>query len=337
MDGGRRLLQSLARGFTGILPRARARASDPSVSIGASVAGHASRKAPAARRAKRPALRPRRRRLGPWERAGSIVCRRGFGTALALGLLTATGVYGAVHGGLYDQMVEEFGTPANLVAKAAGFGINVVTITGQKELVHHEILAASGITGRDSLAFLDVAAVRERLRKVPLIADANVRKLYPDQVVISVTERKAHALWQLNGNVSVVAADGKVIDKLRDQRFNSLPFVVGEGANVAVGEYQAIVAEAGSLRHQIRAGTLVNGRRWNLKLKNGMDIKLPEHDPAAAMKRFAALAGAHKLLDKDVMYFDLRTPGKLAARLSIEAAARRDEAGKKPKGAGGGA
>lgn len=336
MDGGRRLLQSVTRGLSGILPRAGARAGQAAVSNGSSIAGHASAKAPPAR-PRKPAPRPRSRRPGPWERFTALVTRRGFGTALAIGLLTATGVYGSVRGGVYDKMVEEFGTPANMLAKAAGFGIDVVTITGQKELVHHEILAASGITARDSLALLDVAAVRERLRKVPLIADANVRKLYPNQVVISVTERKAHALWQMNGNVSVIAADGKVIDKLRDQRFNKLPFVVGEGANLAVGEYQAIVAASGPLRYRIRAGTLINGRRWNLKLKNGMDIKLPEVDPAGAMKRFAVLAGANDLLEKDVMYFDLRAPGKLVARLSVEAAARREGAGKKRKSRGGGA
>ena len=70
---------------------------------------------------------------------------------------------------------------------------------------------------------------------------------------------------------------------MRDQRFSSLPFVVGEGANERLSEFTALLDAAAELRPKIVAGVLVGERRWNLKMKSGIDVKLPESDPLAAM------------------------------------------------------
>ena len=68
---------------------------------------------------------------------------------------------------------------------------------------------------------------------MPLIKSASVRKLYPDELVVTLTEREPHALWQRNGELFVIAADGTVIDLMQDERFADLPLVVGEEANRA--------------------------------------------------------------------------------------------------------
>ncbi len=69
------------------------------------------------------------------------------------------------------------------------------------------------------------------LEALPLIKQASVRKLYPDRIVIDIVERAPAALWQKDGELSAIAADGAVIDKADDGRYAALPFVVGEGAN----------------------------------------------------------------------------------------------------------
>lgn len=323
MDGGRRLLESLTGALAAFVP-ARFR--------GAAVAGLPA--APARRPAPRRRLPPR----SPRARFAHFVTHRGFGSALAIVFLSSAAAYGFVRGGHYETFINEAGRPADLAARLFGFGLSVVAISGQQELLNAEILEASGITPRDSVLFLDANAVRQRLKSVPLIRDATVRKLYPDQVVISINERTPHALWQIDGDVSIVAADGTAIDMMRDQRFAKLPFVVGEGANERVPEYVKILEAAGDFRSRIVAGVLVGQRRWNLKLGNGVDVRLPENKPEAAVARLAALARDNKLPDKDVIAIDLRIPGRITVRLSEEAAAQRLEAKtKKTKPKGGAA
>ena len=126
-----------------------------------------------------------------------------------------------------------------------------------------------------------------------------------------------------------------VIDSLRDDRFASLPFVVGDGANTKVPEFLAVLDKAGDLRSRIVAGIRVGDRRWDLKMDNGLRVSLPETDPGAAVATLAALDKSGKLLDKDLVSLDLRMPGRITVRLSEDAAAARVAAlAKKPKGKG---
>jgi cell division protein FtsQ len=255
----------------------------------------------------------------------NIPAPRGIGIAAAIAFLGIAGFAGWRIGGHHEAMQSAHGGMSDIGARLAGFPVRVVDISGVKELTKDEVLAASGLTPSNSLIFADLADVRRRLKALPLVAEATVRKLYPDRVAIQIVEREPFALWQQDGVVRVVAADGTVIDNLSDQRYLRLPHVVGPNARLYVREYQAILEGVPELRDQVRAGTLVSERRWNLKLMNGVDVKLPEEGQIEALKRLVKLDREQKVLSKDILSVDLRAPGRVAFRLSEEAAqARRD-------------
>ncbi|GJE43643.1 cell division protein FtsQ/DivIB [Methylobacterium soli] len=239
-------------------------------------------------------------------------------------------VAGFVTSGRYEAFVAEQGRPLDILARIAGFGVERVTISGISRMYEREVLAAAGIDWRSSVLFLDVNEVRERLIRVPLIASASVRKLYPNEIVINQVEREPAALWQKNGEISVIAADGTVIDTMRDDRYASLPLVVGDDANTKLSEYLGLIAAAGALGDRIRAGTYVSGRRWTLKL-DGVDIRLPETGSAEALARLVKLERDARILEKDVIAVDLRMPDRVVVRLTEEAAAARAESQKKTK------
>nr|WP_134488778.1 FtsQ-type POTRA domain-containing protein [Methylocella tundrae] len=327
MDGRRRFLRSLKESQTGFAQMALA--------MPALAGGVLSRRAPEAPRLKARA-RARRSRIGVHHRIIERLSQPGATFCFIATLFLATGVYGAIKGGEYDAMVAADGEPADILAKALGFNIKAVTIAGQSEMTEAEILSVSGIGPRNSLPFLDVAEVRERLQKVPLIKEVSVTKLYPNRLLIEVEERQASALWQKDGVVKVVAADGMTIDAMRDRRFVKLPLIVGDGVNMRLGEYLALLEAAGDLREEIRAGVFVSGRRWNLKTTDGVDILLPEINPQQAIATLVRLQRESHILDKAVLSIDLREPDRLVARMTDEAAAERAEHDPhKPKPKGG--
>ena len=92
-----------------------------------------------------------------------------------------------------------------------------------------------------------------------------------------------------------------------------------------------------ALRDQVRASVLVGERRWNLRLKNGIDVRLPETDIAQALERLVALDREKNLITRDIVAIDLRLPDRVTVRLSEAAAQARAEAlkDKKPKKKGG--
>jgi cell division protein FtsQ len=260
----------------------------------------------------------------------------GYGAALAFAVIGSAGLYGVVRGGQFDTFVAAEGAPIDVLAKAAGFAIETITITGLSELDESRILAAAQITPRNSLPFLDVAKVRERLTAIPLVKEAAVAKLYPNRLLINIEERQPFALWQKDGDVKVVAAEGIPLDEMRGPRFADLPHVVGAGANEKAAEYVALLDAAGDLKSKIRAGIFVSHRRWILKTTNGLDIHLPEKDPTAAVATLMDLQRSSGILDKDVLSLDMRQPGRVVVRLGDEAsAARADKSTTKGKAKGG--
>jgi len=256
---------------------------------------------------------------------------RGVGLALAVALLGGAAVAGALSGGEYKAFVAREGGVGDYVGRALGFGVAAITISGQSQIAEREILSLAGLSAKSSLPFFDAVQARKNLEALPLIKQASVRKLYPDRIVIDIVERAPAALWQKDGDLSAVAADGTVIDTANDGRYAALPFVVGDGANDRVGEFIALLDASAELRPKILAGILVGDRRWSLKMRSGVEVELPEDDPQAAMATLLTLQRQSRILDRDILSVDLRVPGKVFARLSEEAAAARAEAAKPKK------
>jgi cell division protein FtsQ len=160
----------------------------------------------------------------------------------------------------------------------------------------------------------------------PWIADAAILKLYPDRLQITVTERQAFALWQEDGRLSVIAADGTVLEPFVEDRYRSLPLVVGRGAERQAKDFLAVVDRHPDIRALVRASILVAQRRWNLRLSNGIDVRLPEGNVATALDRLVMLDREKKLLSRDIVAVDLRLPDRVSVRLSDAAAQARDDA-----------
>lgn len=244
--------------------------------------------------------------------------------ATVLMLLGSVG-FGVVKGNHLDEIAEVLGNARNAAANSVGFRIASVILNGRKQLTQDEILAIGGVNGRSSLLFLDAAAVRDKLKANPWIADANVLKLYPDRLQIDITERSAFALWQQDGRLAVIADDGAVLESYVSRRFMMLPLVVGKGADSRARDFVALLDRYPQVRSVTKAAILVGERRWNLRLKDGLDIRLPENDVGNALATLSKLDNDDRLFSRDIVAIDMRLPDRLTVRLSEDAAKARDE------------
>jgi cell division protein FtsQ len=267
-----------------------------------------------------------RRRFGRWHSRIMRAPPPGVGVAGSALLLAATLAYGVVAGGHVADVVAWLKDARDEAASTLGFGIAAISLTGPKEVSREEVLTTAGVTGRASLLFLDADAARARLMANPWIADAAILKLYPDRLQITVTERQAFALWQEDGRLSVIAADGTVLEPFVEDRYRGLPLVVGRGAERQAKDFLAVVDRYPDIRAQVRASILVARRRWSLRLANGIDVRLPEGNVAPALDRLVMLDREKKLLSRDIVAVDLRLPDRVSVRLSDAAAQARDEA-----------
>ncbi len=258
---------------------------------------------------------------------------RRAGTTATVMLLLASAGLGIVKGGHLEQFITSVSDARNALANSAGFRITSVAINGRRQLSQDEVLATGGVNGRSSLLFLDAASVREKLKANPWISEATVLKLYPGELRIDIVERSPFALWQLDGRLSVISDDGAVLEPYVSPRFLSLPLVVGKGAEAHAKEFLTLLARYPRVNSVTKAAIFVGERRWNLRLKDGLDVKLPENDAGNALATLSTLDKEEHLFSRDIVAVDMRLPDRLTVQLSEDAAKAREELfkDKKPK------
>ncbi|HXV31226.1 MAG TPA: cell division protein FtsQ [Sinorhizobium sp.] len=239
------------------------------------------------------------------------------GTFSAAAFLLATGLYGMSLGG----HTQDF---AQASTSAAGFAIEDVRVSGNEQTSEIDILQQLGLDGATSLVALDIAEARRLIGELPWVESVTVRKVYPGTIEVNLAERKAFGIWQHGSDLSLIERSGSVIAPLRDNKFAKLPLFVGRDAETSAAAFYDEFSRWPEFRARVNAFGRVSGRRWDLRLDNGIVVKLPETDIARAMKVLAEMEDGHQLLERDIAAVDLRLADRTTVQLTPEAVARRE-------------
>ena len=68
---------------------------------------------------------------------------------------------------------------------------------------------------------------------------------------------------------------------------------------------------------EIWAVSYKSERRWDVHLKNGMAVRLPEIDPVSAWSRLAIIDRKREITSRDLAVIDLRIPHQLVVEPNI--------------------
>jgi cell division protein FtsQ len=206
------------------------------------------------------------------------------------------------------------------VSAEAGFVVRDVFVVGRASTPKDTLLAALAVKRGTPILDIDLVEARARIQALPWVREASVRRLLPNTVVVEIVERKPLALWQHRKQFALIDDEGAVI--LRDDvgPFSHLMVVVGEDAPANAAQLVQMLATEPDLMARVKAAVRVGGRRWNVHLAQGIDVKLPEHDPDAAWRRLADYQRRHGVLDKNVRSLDLRIGDRLVVRPAAPAA-----------------
>lgn len=247
---------------------------------------------------------------------GRVYIPRHTGTVSAIGFLAATGLYGMSVGGHTE-------TVSGALVTGAGFGVEDVRVSGNRQTSEIDILQLLGLDSSASLVALDIDAARKRLNELPWVEDVDIRKVYPRTVDVRLREREAFAIWQHGQELSLIEKNGSVIAPLRDNKYASLPLFVGRDAETAAASFETEMAAWPEIRQKVRAYVRVSGRRWDIHLDDGIVVMLPDADLPQALQRLSRLDAEQQLLSRDVAVVDLRLADRTTIRLTKGAAERR--------------
>lgn len=260
-------------------------------------------------------VRARRRRLAErwWQGASAM-------------FLCAVIAYGLAAGGHIQRLAAELAEGTSSAAARAGFTLQDLSIEGAQHTSREDIAAALGFGPGTSLLAIDTAEAQARIERLPWVRRAQVMRLLPSSIHVAIEEREPFAVWQLDGKLHLVAADGTVLAPAEAGAHSELPLIVGAGAADNAAPLFALLAVHPDLKARLKAAVRVADRRWSLQLANGVQVLLPEDNIEPALDKLAELDRAHGLLAADVVSIDLRLPDRIGLQLTEAAAQRWNEA-----------
>lgn len=234
-------------------------------------------------------------------------------------LLSSSALYGAWLGG-------EIPVAVQTVTSRLGFAVDRVTVTGNTETSEIDILQELELDGWTSLVGFDADLARQRIAGLPWVREASVRKIYPDAIEVRVVERKPFAIWQHGSQLALVDRAGGVIVPFSGGRHSVLPLVIGYGAAEDGATIVDKVNGYPELSSRVKGFIRVAERRWDLRLENGITIKLPEGRADGALAEVLRMDRENGLLSRDIASVDLRLEDRLVIGLTPEALVRRTAA-----------
>jgi cell division protein FtsQ len=217
-------------------------------------------------------------------------------------------------GGRGQELLATGDAAARTDLASLGFRVDAIHLQGATAAARKQIIAAADLHTGAPILSVDLAALRDRVRQVGWVSDARVFRMLPGTLVIAVDQRPLMAVWQHEGHFVVVADNGTPMPDVSPGRFGELPLIVGNGANEAAAAILPLIAARPRLAARTTSLVRVDGRRWNLALKDGGVVMLPAVGEATALARLDGLDRTSRILDLGFSRVDLRDPEMVVVR-----------------------
>ena len=217
---------------------------------------------------------------------------------------TITAGYGVME---RDQLTRD------LVRMSGEMGLNLqyIQVTGRSHTPTEMLVAATDIKLGQPLLGIPLAEVHRNLMQIGWVESAIVERLMPSTIKITITERIPLALLQTRNGHELIDRTGTIIEGADPTEFSHLTVVAGTDAAANASLILDVLKTEPELFAEVWAVTYQSGRRWDVHLRNGIDIRLPEIDPSTAWARLAVVDHKKKIIGRDLAVIDLRVPEQL--------------------------
>lgn len=132
---------------------------------------------------------------------------------------------------------------------------------------------------------LDIQDIQNEVKAIGWVDQVSVRRVWPDTVRIRVREHAPIARWKNNG---LVNERGEWFDAEQNELVKTLPGFSGpEGHSLKMTEhYREFNSILNSVGLKIESLTMDQRRTWEVRLGNGIEIKLGKEKAGFRLKRF---------------------------------------------------
>ena len=198
-----------------------------------------------------------------------------------------------------------------------GISLQSLHIKGRNYTDKTLIIDAIGADKGSPLLALNLQNIQASLNQLGWVKSATVTRQFPDILAIEITERQPLALLQTTGGHRLIDFEGHIIFSADATKFTHLPVVAGDGAAHAAGPILEALKTEPELFADVWAVHRISQRRWDVFLRSGLEVRLPEKDAVLAWSKLAVLDRDTQIMKRDLSMIDLRVPGQLIVQPNL--------------------
>lgn len=192
-------------------------------------------------------------------------------------IVSATGLllFAGVIGGSYHYLSQPGRMPLRVVEVQGDF----------RHLSQAAISDTAGAAIDGGFFTCDMPKLRRAVLAMPWVADVAIRRVWPDRLVMRVTEREPLARW---GDDALVSHDARVFRPDNLESYARLPRIHGPAGSEqrVVGFFRTVATHARQRDLQVAAVVLDERRHWWVDFTAGLTLSLGREDRDARLAQF---------------------------------------------------
>lgn len=204
-----------------------------------------------------------------------------------------------------------------LATGKAGLNLQFIQVRGRAYTPKDMLVAATDLRLGDPILGINIDAVHERITAIGWVEDVIVERRMPSTIRISIRERLPMGLLQTADGHQLIDAHGVIINGASASDFTHLPVVAGNGSAIHAEKILSVLKTEPELFAEVWAISFQSERRWDVHLRNGIEIRLPEVEPRQAWSRLAMMDRRKQIINRDLAVIDLRIPKQLIVEPNI--------------------
>ncbi|HEU5046319.1 MAG TPA: cell division protein FtsQ/DivIB [Rickettsiales bacterium] len=197
------------------------------------------------------------------------------------------------------------------VTAGMGFSLKSIYLQGRVATPVAEITQAMNVTSGTPILAISLPEMKQALEAIPHIKHVQIARILPNQLDVQIEERAPVAIWQHNSSLHLVDDDGVVMEYADPAQYKNLLLIVGDDAPSHTHDLFVMLAEEPQLYKNVAAVLRIGERRWNVRFKNGIELKLPEKDATVAWKNFADMENKNHILERAIQSVDMRLSDRI--------------------------
>ncbi len=160
--------------------------------------------------------------------------------------------------------------------------LSTINVSGLSDTENQNLLGDIKNLNLENLFFLNAREITKIIESNALVENYSVFKKYPSTLDIKIKKTTLLAQINIDGQIFFIGTNGKFMKKLFPNE--KLPYIFGKPEIQEFLNFKKIIDNSKILFHEIKSFYYFQSKRWDIKLKNDILIKLSRDDTEESLE-----------------------------------------------------